>query len=172
MRWARSSRNSAAVLAAFFFLMLPPPFAIGESGTAQLLPLDPEPLVIETQSGPKSYLIEIADDASERATGMMFRKTAPPERGMLFNFGRTRLVTIWMRNTLVPLDILFIGEDLRIVRISAYAEPLSLEHIGSGEPVRFALELAAGVAKRDGLREGDMVRHPAMAAGMEKALGE
>ena len=127
-----------------------------------MLPLDPQPLVIATQSGPKSYLVEIADDASERAVGMMFRASAPQNRGMLFDFGQTRLVTMWMRNTFAPLDIIFISDEMRIVKISPNAVPRSEEFIGSGEPVRFALELAAGEAERGGMKPGDLVQHSAI----------
>ncbi len=148
-------------MAAFFFLGVPLPAAAGE-GSAQVLPLDPQPVVIAAQSGSKSYSVEIADNASERAVGMMFRKTAPQDRAMLFDFGQTRLVTMWMRNTFVPLDILFIDDEMRIVTISRNAVPRSEEFISSGGPVRFALELAAGEADRDGLRVGDLVQHPAM----------
>ncbi len=136
--------------------------AAAQTATAQILPLDLEPLVIATQNGPKSYSVEIADDAAERAVGMMFRKTAPRNQAMLFDFGQARLVTMWMRNTFVALDIIFIGDDMRIVKISADAVPGSEEFISSREPVRFALELAAGEAERDGLRVGDLVQHPAI----------
>ena len=132
-----------------------------------MLTVDPQPLMIESASGRRAYAIEIADDASERAIGMMFRKSAPEGRGMLFDFGQNRLVTMWMRNTFVPLDILFIDQEMRIVKISAKAEPQSLAIIGSGEPVRFVLELAAGAALRDGLRCGDIVQHPALALAVE-----
>ena len=169
MRWARSSRNIAAFLAAFFVVVLITPAAMAETGAAQILPVDPLKLVIATKNGQRSYFIEIADDFSERAVGMMFRRSAPADRAMLFDFGESRLVTMWMRNTFVPLDIVFIGEDLRIVKISADAEPLSLAIIGSQEPVRFALELAAGAAKRDGLRVGDSVEHPAITRSLAKA---
>ena len=161
MRWAHSSQNIAVVMAAFFFMAVPLPAAADE-GSAQILPLDPQPVVIATRNGPKSYSVEIADDASERAVGMMFRKSAPQDSAMLFDFGQTRLVTMWMRNTFVPLDILFIDDEMRIVTISRNAVPRSEEFISSGGPVRFALELAAGEADRDGLRVGDRVRHPAM----------
>jgi uncharacterized protein len=167
MRWASSSRNIAAALAAFFFLVLAA--AAAQSETAQILPLDAAPLVIATKNGPKSYLVEIADDASERAVGMMFRKTAPQDRAMLFDFGQTRLVTMWMRNTFAPLDILFIDDEMRIVKISPNAVPRSEEYISSGAPVRFALELAAGEAERDGLRVGDLVQHPAIARALNGA---
>jgi uncharacterized protein len=161
MRWAHSSQNIAVVMAAFFFVVLQLP-AAADSGTAQILQLDTQPVIIATQNGPKSYLVEIADDASERAVGLMFRKTAPQDRAMLFDFGPSRIVTMWMRNTFVPLDILFIDEKMRIVTISRNAVPHSEEFISSGGPVRFALELAAGEADRNGLRIGDRVQHPAM----------
>jgi uncharacterized protein len=167
MRWASSSRNIAATLAAFFFLVLAATGA--QSEAAQILPLDPAPLVIATKNGLKSYSVEIADDASERAVGMMFRMSAPQDQGMLFDFGQTRLVTMWMRNTFAPLDIVFIGDDMRIVKISADAVPRSEEFISSREPVRFALELAAGEAERDGLRVGDLVQHPAIARALNGA---
>jgi uncharacterized protein len=172
MRWASSSRNIAAVLAAFFFLVLPPSAAFGLENSPQVLPFDPQPLVIITKDGPRSYKIEVADDAPERAIGMMFRKTAPPGRAMLFDFGQTRLVSIWMRNTLAPLDILFIDDAMRIVKINPNAVPRSEEYIGSGEPVRFALELAAGAAQRDGIQVGDLVQHPALARALEEGQGK
>jgi uncharacterized protein len=156
-------------LAAFFFTSLTSPAALAESASAQMLPLDPEPLVIAARDGPKSYSVEIADDSSERAVGMMFRTSAPQDRAMLFDFGQTRMVTMWMRNTFVPLDILFIGEDMRIVKISRNAVPRSEDIIGSGGPVRFALELAAGEAERDRLRVGDLVQHPAIVRALQEA---
>jgi uncharacterized protein len=168
MRWASSSRKTAALLAAFFVLGLAPPSA-AQSGTPQILPLDAAPVVIATKNGPKSYSVEIADDASERAVGMMFRTSAPQDRAMLFDFGQTRMVTMWMRNTFAPLDILFIGDDMRIAKISPNAVPRSEEFIGSGAPVRFALELAAGEAEHDGLRVGDLVQHPAIARALNGA---
>jgi uncharacterized protein len=155
-------------MAAFFVLVLTAPAALAETGGAQILPVDPQKLVIAAMDGPRSYFIEVADDSSERAVGMMFRKTAEPGRAMLFDFGETRPVTMWMRNTFVPLDIVFIGEDAKIAKISANTEPLSLAIIGSLEPVRFVLELAAGVARRDGLRVGDSVEHPAITRSLAK----
>lgn len=159
-------------MAAFFFLSPLSPDAAAQTGGELVLPLDPAPLVISTGRGPKAYKIEIADDASERAVGMMFRQLTPLDRGMLFDFGETRLVTMWMRNTFVPLDILFIGEDMRVSKISSNAEPRSLDIIGSGGPVRFALELAAGSAERDGIGLGDKVQHPSMARALGKEIGK
>jgi uncharacterized protein len=158
MRWAFSSRKTAAVLAAFFFSLLISGCAHSQDA-AQQLPLDPQALEIATSAGIKTYLVEIADDNSERGIGLMNRKSMPDGQGMLFDFQTTRLVQMWMKNTFVPLDILFIGENGRVESIAENTVPQSLDIIGSKDEVRFALELAAGTAKRDGLRPGDQLRH-------------
>jgi uncharacterized protein len=158
MRRAFSSQKTAAVLAAFFLGIMVGGCAHSQ-GAAQQLPVDPQPLEITTRAGLKSYLIEIADDNSERSIGLMYRKMVLEGQGMLFDFGTTRLVQMWMRNTPAPLDILFIKEDGHIESIAENTIPLSLDIIGSNDEVRFALELAAGTAKRDSIKPGDMVRH-------------
>jgi uncharacterized protein len=158
MRWAFSSRKTAAVLAAFFFSLLISGCAHSQDA-AQQLPLDPQALEIATSAGIKTYLVEIADDSSERGIGLMNRKSMPDGQGMLFDFQTTRLVQMWMKNTFVPLDILFIGENGRVESIAENTVPQSLDIIGSRDEVLFALELAAGTAKRDGIKPGDQVRH-------------
>jgi uncharacterized protein len=158
MRWAFSSRKTAAVLAAFFFSLLISGCAHSQDA-AQQLPLDPQALEIATSAGIKTYLVEIADDNSERGIGLMNRKSMPDGQGMLFDFQTTRLVQMWMKNTFVPLDILFIGENGRVESIAENTVPQSLDIIGSRDEVLFALELAAGTAKRDGIKPGDQVRH-------------
>jgi uncharacterized protein len=157
MRWAFSSRKIAAVLAAFFVSL----FLTGCSHAQdiQQLPLDPQPLEIVTSAGVKTYLIEIADDNNERGIGLMNRKSLPDGQGMLFDFQTTRLVQMWMKNTFVPLDILFIEENGRIESIAENTVPQTLDIVGSKDEVRFALELVAGTAKRDGIEPGDLVRH-------------
>jgi uncharacterized protein len=157
MRWAFSSRKIAAVLAAFFISAFLTSCTHAEN--IQQLPLDPQPLEIMTAAGVKTYLIEIADDNSERGIGLMNRKTVPDGQGMLFDFKTTRLVQMWMKNTFVPLDIVFIEDSGRIESIAENTVPQSLDIIGSKDEVRFALELIAGTAKREGIRPGDMVRH-------------
>jgi uncharacterized protein len=157
MRWAFSSRKTAAVLAAFFVSVIVS--GCSHAQEAQQLPLDPQPLEIVVSAGVKTYLIEIADDNSERGIGLMNRKSIPEGQGMLFDFQTTRLVQMWMKNTYVPLDILFIEENGRIESISENTVPKSLDIIGSRDEVRFALELVAGTAKRDGIKPGDQARH-------------
>ena len=128
-----------------------------------LLPVDPAPLVIETASGERRFQIEIADDDAERANGLMFRRVMPDDRVMLFVFQETRRVAFWMKNTPMPLDLLFISEDGRI-RAILKGEPQSEALIAPDEPVRYVLELKAGTAARQGIEDGDMVRHPVIRA--------
>ncbi len=159
MRWALSSRKIAALLAAFFVVYALESSALSPNGSPQSLALDPQPLTISTQSGEKSYIVEIADTNEEREIGLMYRAVMAKRRGMLFDFGVTRTVTMWMKNTYTPLDIIFISENSKIVTIRENTEPLSLSIISSGVAVRFALELTAGSVKADGLQVGDVVQH-------------
>jgi uncharacterized membrane protein (UPF0127 family) len=89
----------------------------------------------------------------------MHRQSMPDDRGMLFIFEATRPVSFWMKNTPMPLDLLFIAEDGRIVSILG-GEPFSPAIISPREPARYVLELKAGTAEREGITEGDLVRHP------------
>ncbi len=90
----------------------------------------------------------------------MFRKSLPENRGMLFPYGKPKEITMWMRNTYIPLDMVFIRADGVVHRIEARTEPLSERYIGSEGPVLAVLELAGGVAEKLGLKPGDRVRHP------------
>ncbi len=122
------------------------------------------PLAIETGSGTLSFEIELAVSPEQRRQGLMFRESLDSDRGMLFDFGRTAPVTMWMRNTFISLDMLFIDADGRIARIVADTEPLSDAVIGSGSPVRSVLELAAGTSAELGIAVGDRVVHPIFGA--------
>jgi uncharacterized membrane protein (UPF0127 family) len=122
------------------------------------------PLAIESASGTLSFEVELAVSPEQRRQGLMFREHLDSDQGMLFDFGRTAPVTMWMRNTFIPLDMLFIEADGRIARIVADTEPLSDAVIGSGGPVRAVLELAAGTSAEQGIAVGDQVVHPIFAA--------
>jgi len=122
------------------------------------------PLAIESASGTLSFEVELAVSPEQRRQGLMFREHLDSDQGMLFDFGRTAPVTMWMRNTLISLDMLFIEADGRIARIAADTEPLSDAVIGSGGPVRAVLELAAGTSAEQGIAVGDQVVHPIFAA--------
>jgi uncharacterized membrane protein (UPF0127 family) len=118
------------------------------------------PLAIESGSDTLDFQVELARTAEQRQRGLMFRDSLDEDRGMLFDFGRTARVTMWMRNTYIPLDMLFIEDDGAIARIVANTEPLSDAVIGSGGPVRAVLELPAGTSADLGIEVGDRVIHP------------
>ncbi|QFU16512.1 DUF192 domain-containing protein [Microvirga thermotolerans] len=120
-----------------------------------------ESLAIVTQGGQRqSFQVEVARNDADRAQGLMYRRSMPANQGMLFDFGRVQPVSMWMQNTYLPLDMLFIRPDGTIARIAANTEPLSTRTIPSGEPVLAVLELNAGTAARLGIRAGDRVEHP------------
>jgi len=127
-----------------------------------ILPVDPAPLIAVTGQGERRFSIEVADDPSERQAGLMFRKDMADDHGMLFVFDATQPVGFWMRNTVMPLDLVFIGQDGRIKAIR-HGEPFSDAVISPGEPVRFVLELKAGTATRQDIVEGDLMKHPIIA---------
>ena len=103
--------------------------------------------------------IEVADSEQEKALGLMFRTKLADGEGMLFFYGPEREITMWMRNTYIPLDMLFIRADGVIHRIEAKAEPLSDNVIASNGPVAAVVEMAGGAAGRLGIKAGDKVRH-------------
>jgi uncharacterized protein len=120
-----------------------------------------EPLTIVTRNGRHAFLIEVARNDADRAQGLMFRRSLAPDRGMLFDFGRqTQPTVMWMKNTYIPLDMIFIRPDGAIARIAENAEPLSTRTISSGEPVSAVLEVAGGTAARLGIKPGDRIEHP------------
>ena len=124
-------------------------------------------LSVDTDTGIWPFQVELADDPHERAQGLMYRRKMQPDHGMLFDMGEVRPVGFWMKNTFLPLDIIFIGSDGRVRSMALKTEPLSEAVIESGEPVRFVLELNAGTAKRIGLKAGDHVRHEVIGPGGE-----
>lgn len=118
---------------------------------------DRSTLKIETTEGVHSFEIELATNDDQRARGLMFRNEMAPDAGMLFVYRRDRVLTMWMANTYLPLDMLFIGKDGRIVRIAENTIPLSRTTISSRNRARAVLELNAGTARRLGINAGDRV---------------
>ncbi len=118
-----------------------------------------ETLDIETAAGPKHFSVEVMRDDTQRARGLMFRRFLPPERGMLFDFKREEPVAMWMKNTFLSLDMIFVDRTGRIVSIAENTEPLSERIIPSGGPVLAVLEVNAGTAQRLGIKPGDRLRH-------------
>jgi len=115
---------------------------------------------IATKSGVRVFAVELAVTDEERAKGLMYRKELPDGRGMLFDFQREQPVSMWMKNTFIPLDMIFIARDGRIVRIAENTEVQSERIISSGAPVIAVLEVIAGTARKYGIAPGDRVAHP------------
>lgn len=120
-------------------------------------------LEIRTSGGRHRFSVELALTPEQQALGLMHRSELAADAGMLFVHPRERLVHMWMKNTLLPLDMLFLAGDGTIVRVAAETEPLSTRTISSGEPVKGVLELAGGTARRLGIAPGDRVLHPLFA---------
>jgi uncharacterized membrane protein (UPF0127 family) len=118
------------------------------------------PLAIESAAGTLTFEVELAATNEQRRQGLMFRERLDSDHGMLFDFGRSAPVTMWMRNTYIPLDMLFVDDMGRIKRIAAHVQPLSDAMIGSGGPVRAVLELPAGTCADRGIEVGDRLIHP------------
>ena len=114
-------------------------------------------LEIVTHTGVHTFTVEIAVTDEERERGLMFRRELPEGRGMLFDFKTDVNATMWMKNTYIPLDMIFIRADGRIQRIAENTEPQSTKIIPAGAPVRAVLEVIAGTAKKLGIRPGDRV---------------
>jgi uncharacterized membrane protein (UPF0127 family) len=119
-----------------------------------------ETLQIVTATGPHDFKVEIADTSKERARGLMHRKSMPQDHGMLFDFQSEGPVSMWMKNTYIPLDMIFVARDGRILSVVTDTEPLSERIISSGAPAYAVIELNAGAARRISLAAGDTVRHP------------
>jgi hypothetical protein len=130
--------------------------ALAQDGPQPKLPT--EPLVIVTRDGKRhEFQVEMALDPQQQMVGLMFRPSVGPNEGMLFDWGQPRESSMWMRNTIASLDMIFITEGGTVLRIAERTVPRSLATISSGGPVRATLELAAGTAERLGIRVGDKV---------------
>ena len=117
-------------------------------------------LTVDAANGRFEFLVEMAVNPAQRGQGLMFRESLEEDRGMLFDFGEPQRATMWMRNTYVPLDMLFIDANGQITQIAADTQPLSDAVIASREPVRAVLELRGGVSAKLGIKPGDRVIHP------------
>jgi uncharacterized protein len=119
-----------------------------------------QPLEIVTKSGVQVFSVEVATTDQEKETGLMYRKELPDGKGMLFDFSPEQQVSMWMKNTYISLDMIFIRADGRILRIAENTEPLSTKIIPSGGAVKGVLEVIAGTAQKYGIAPGDRVAHP------------
>jgi hypothetical protein len=118
-----------------------------------------ETLVLQTAARKHTIDVEIAETSDEKAMGLMFRTSLADTQGMLFPYPSPQELTMWMRNTYIPLDMVFIRADGVVHRIEARTEPLSERVIASQGSVTAVLELAGGAAERLGLKPGDVVVH-------------
>lgn len=130
---------------------------VGSAAGAAPLPISP--LAIDTARGPVHFTVELAAEPVSQARGLMFRKTMAADAGMLFDFHKPRMVTFWMKNTILPLDMIFIRADGTVSTVAANAVPYSEKPIPSAEPVRAVLEIDAGLARSLGIEPGARVRH-------------
>lgn len=116
--------------------------------------------LIISDSGKHRLQVDVVNEPEEIRTGLMYRTELAADAGMLFDFKTVQPISMWMKNTYIPLDMAFIDEDGVIVRIAENTTPHSLEEISSGEPVLAVLEVNAGTFARLGIEAGDRVRHP------------
>ncbi|RTL54732.1 MAG: DUF192 domain-containing protein [Bradyrhizobiaceae bacterium] len=119
-----------------------------------------QPLEIVTKSGVHVFTVEMAVSDEERAKGLMYRKSLPDGRGMLFDFSPEQYVQMWMKNTYIPLDMIFIRGDGTVLSIAENTTPLSEKIIDSGGLAKGVLEVIAGTARKYGIAPGDKVAHP------------
>ena len=118
-----------------------------------------EPLTIVTSSGPHDFKVEIARSMESRAKGLMFRRSMPQDQGMLFDFGFEDEIAMWMKNTYIPLDMIFVSRSGLVTNVTTDTVPHSLAVISSGGPAYAVIELNAGVARKISVAPGDRVRH-------------
>ncbi len=151
----------AALGAALTFLASVTGAAIGTAGDGDAEPAarQTEKLEIVTAGGGVAFDVEIADTPARQALGLMYRTELPARTGMLFPYPAPREITMWMRNTYIPLDMVFIRADGTVHRIAEMTEPHSEEVVASQGAVTAVLEIAGGAARQLGLKPGDLVRH-------------
>ncbi len=125
-----------------------------------LVTFDKSSLEIETKTGTHKFTVEMAVSDRQQAQGLMFRRSMAPNAGMLFDYKRPTRITMWMKNTYIPLDMIFIGADGRINNIAQRTVPLSEATIPSRGRALAVLEVNGGTASRLGIKPGDRVIHP------------
>lgn len=143
-------------MAALFFCVSPE----GDLVSPAIAKMRDDKLVLMTEAGERVITIEVAETLADKSKGLMFRPSLAEGHGMLFLYEGPQEISMWMSNTYMPLDMVFIRADGTVHRIETNAEPLSEKIIASKGPVTSILELAGGAAQRLGLKPGDKVRYP------------
>lgn len=151
MRKFAAYRIKSALAALFFIIAFP-------VLSQQPMKFDKEPLIVQTASGKRlNFIVEIADTNEQRARGLMYRKEMADDAGMIFDFGVSRRVQMWMENTTLPLDMLFVDSTGTIRSIKENAVPYSRDIIDSMTDVKYVVELNAGIVGKLGIKVGDKV---------------
>ena len=145
-------------LAGLAMVLLLPGHALADAACA------PDRVDLRWEGGRESFAVEVADDAAERAKGLMFRETMPLAEGMLFVYEAPKRPGFWMKNTLIPLDMVFVDPTGTVTRVHANAVPGDLNPIDGGDNVQYVLEINGGLAGKLGIAPGAVLRHPAIAA--------
>jgi len=141
-------------LALILLVAAAPAWALETFGTSDL--------TIRTTGGPRTFKIELALTDAQMEQGLMFRRSLAPDAGMLFDFKAPTNVTMWMKNTFIPLDMLFLDEHGRVFDIHERAVPQSTDIIAARGPARYVVELNGGTAARLGIKPGDQASSPAI----------
>ena len=149
------TRRAVLLLAAEIAVSLP-----ALPAEAQLQRFTTSELTIVSARGSHRFTVEVAETPAQMEQGLMFRTSLASDAGMLFVYPQPTVATMWMRNTLIPLDMLFVDAQGRIVNIGQRAVPQSLDVISAAAPVRAVIELNGGTAARLGIEPGDQVLHP------------
>ena len=147
------------------YLLLLPLLLAANVAFAQLAQFPTAPLTIITAGGPQKFTVELATTPAQMAQGLMFRRSMAPDAGMLFDYQVPSMAMMWMKNTLIPLDMLFVDAEGRVVNVHERAVPESLATIGAAAPVRAVIELNGGTVARLGIRPGDRVIFPIFGSG-------
>ena len=159
MHMRQSFLMASVLMGSLLVLACSPGAAEPSAAREPLITWQTSRLTIRTSSGEHAFTVEIADDDARRERGLMYRMTMAPDAGMIFDYGAERQVAMWMKNTILSLDMVFIRSDGTVFSVSRNAVPYSEAIIRSGGPVQAVLELNAGTADRIALKPGDVVRH-------------
>jgi uncharacterized membrane protein (UPF0127 family) len=153
MRLIAFARRTARCWAAAALLLLSPVAACSDPASAARLE------IVTAAGQHRVFNVEVASRPEERERGLMYRQSLAPDAGMLFDFHDDQMVSMWMKNTFIPLDMLFITADGTVAKVAANTVPQSLATISSDRPVRAVLEIKGGEAARQGIAAGDRVLH-------------
>jgi hypothetical protein len=159
-----AASRPASLLAPFLAPAVAAALAFGTAAPAAAAGLcTPDRVDLRWDGGRQSFAVEVADDAAERARGLMGRDSLAPDQGMLFVYESPRRARFWMKDTLIPLDMIFADARGVVTRVHASAQPLDLTPVDGGDGVQYVLEINGGLAERLGLAPGAELRHPAIA---------